>query len=139
MFNKYVALLLLIPAIASAETIDTFAKGTLSPAAPVAPAGVAGGLPAIPTGILPVPATGGQVAGKDGSSQLFDIVFIQGKGNSHKAYLVIDGKYGKLASQGEVIQGWKIQKIGEDFVDISKGKKVKRLLMDAGTATSDQR
>ncbi|UDM18989.1 hypothetical protein [Vogesella sp. XCS3] len=138
MSNKYIVLFLLIPAIVSAETIDRFAKGTLS-AAPGAPAGVAIGLPAIPTGIPPIPVAGGQLPGKDGSTQLFDIVFIQGKGNLHKVYLVIDGKYGKLARAGDVVQGWKIQKIGEDFVDISKGKKIKRLLMDAGTATSDQR
>ncbi|WP_434627793.1 hypothetical protein [Chromobacterium sp. CV08] len=71
-------------------------------------------------------------SGKDGSSQLFDVVFIQSNGKLRKAYLVVDNKYGKMVRDGDTVQSWKVVAIGDDYVDIAHGGKRKRLLMDAG-------
>ncbi|AUH51480.1 hypothetical protein CXB49_11950 [Chromobacterium sp. ATCC 53434] len=130
MSNKWIALLLLLPLCASAENIDSFAKNALTPA-PVMPAG---GLPPLPSQAAtpPLLQSGTPIAGKDGSSQLFDVVFIQSNGKLRKAYLVVDNKYGKMVRNGDTVQSWKVLAIGDDYVDIAHGGKRKRLLMDAG-------
>ncbi|WP_145964142.1 hypothetical protein [Chromobacterium phragmitis] len=112
MLSKFFVVLSLASSIASADTIDTFAKGTLTTPAPSAGVSMPGGLPAIPSVSPPIPMQGTAVPGKDGASQVFDIVFIQGSGNVRKAYLVVDGKYGKIVSRNEVVQGWKVVQIG---------------------------
>ncbi|KUM05603.1 hypothetical protein KIF53_13930 [Chromobacterium subtsugae] len=136
MFNKLLVLLLLLPALACAETIDSFAKNALAPA----PAAIPGGLPPLPSQAPPPPVvnSGTALPGKNGSSQVFDVVFIQGNGKVRKAYLVVDGRYGKMVREGDVVQSWKVVAVGDDYVDVAHAGKRKRLLMDAGAASGPE-
>ncbi|OHX14817.1 hypothetical protein [Chromobacterium sphagni] len=136
MSNKLFALLLLFPLLACGETIDSFAKNALAPA----PAAIPGGLPPLPMQAPPPPAlsSGTPIPGKNGTSQVFDVVFIQGNGKVRKAYLVVDGRYGKMVREGDVVQSWKVVAVGDDYVDVAHAGKRKRLLMDAGTASGPE-
>ncbi|QND85720.1 Uncharacterized protein ChrSV_3494 [Chromobacterium vaccinii] len=138
MFNKLLALLLVLPPFASAETIDTFAKSSLARmAAPAAAMPSAGAMPPLPMPGAAVPAA--PLPGRSGAAQTFDVMFIQGNGAVRKAYLLVDGKYGKMVREGDKLLTWKVLAVGDDYVDVARGGRRTRLLMDAGTATSERR
>jgi hypothetical protein len=58
-----------------------------------------------------------------------ELVFTQGEGKKRSAYLLIEERYGKDVYVGDSIRGWKVQKIGSDHIDITKGNRRERLLL----------
>lgn len=58
-----------------------------------------------------------------------ELLFIQGVENTTVAYLRIDGRFGHTVKRGDTAGEWKVVTIGDDFVDVTRQGKPKRLLL----------
>ncbi|MGC7404873.1 hypothetical protein ACPWR0_08390 [Pandoraea pneumonica] len=58
-----------------------------------------------------------------------ELLFIQGVENTTVAYLRIDGRFGHTVKRGDTAGEWKVVTIGDDFVDVTRHGKPKRLLL----------
>ncbi|MDM8354621.1 hypothetical protein [Pandoraea communis] len=58
-----------------------------------------------------------------------ELMFIHGVDDIATAYLRVDGRFGYHVSDGDRFGDWRVVKIGSDFVDVTRGGKVQRLLL----------
>ncbi|WP_150696141.1 hypothetical protein [Pandoraea terrae] len=64
-------------------------------------------------------------------SKRLELVYIQGVGDATHAYLIVDGQFGKAVRRNESIRHWRVDAIGDDYVDVRRGSERHRLLLHA--------
>lgn len=65
-----------------------------------------------------------------------ELMFIHGVDDTTVAYLRVNGRFGYSVSDGDRFGDWRVVKIGSDFVDVTRGGKLQRLLLPNAIGTS---
>lgn len=105
------------------ENIDAFARAHLK-ASQDAQEDKAAGNGQSPDNAVP------DVAGKPARVDIPpELLFIQGVENTTVAYLRVDGRFGHTVKRGDRVGEWQVVGIGDDFVDVKRHGKPKRLLL----------
>ncbi|MBN4667407.1 hypothetical protein HUS70_18005 [Pandoraea nosoerga] len=58
-----------------------------------------------------------------------ELLYIYGVENAVVAYVRVDGRYGRSVGKGDRIGEWQVVGIGDDFIDIRRGTRQRRLLL----------